>query len=109
MDLDLLVISPITMYHPVKMACGVPGDWEYWKKCDTVLIKKCDAFYILTLVGWRESKGIAKEIIIAETLNKIICYVTLETMGRIKVWPRLEYEQESRGLANNIHKVHRED
>lgn len=103
MDKGYIVFSPITMCHPIRLACGLPGDWEYWKKYDAIFIEKADCLFILTLVGWRESKGIAKEIMLADLFYKPISYIVLESMDRIRILTRMEYEQESSGLAKDIH------
>lgn len=69
--------SPIAHSHPIAML-GVDGDWETWASMDRAIIGTSDAMVVLMLDGWRDSKGIAAEILIAEELHLPI-YMRLES------------------------------
>jgi len=63
-----MIYSPISHCHPIAQY-GLPKDWEYWKKYDLLFLKIASQLIIITLKGWTESKGIQKEIEIADLLN----------------------------------------
>ncbi len=73
----LMVFSPISKTHPIAEKCGLPGDWEYWEKYDTIAIAHCKELWVLTLDGWEDSIGVKAETKIAEQLNKPIIYLGL--------------------------------
>lgn len=74
MEMGFIVFSPISHSHPIASQCGLPKDFEYWKKFDESFIKWADEVWILTLWGWRKSKGIKQEIAEAEQLGKEVVY-----------------------------------
>lgn len=58
----LQVFSPITYTHPIsKMVPGFMNDLDFWLDIDRGFMDVCDMMAILTLPGWRESKGIDSE------------------------------------------------
>lgn len=65
------VFSPIAHTHPIKKyGDELPGDWTFWGDFDCWFIERCELFTVLMLDGWRESKGVQAEIVIALELNK---------------------------------------
>jgi hypothetical protein len=61
----LIVFSPITMTHPVDLMLAAEGDTlgsEYWVEFDISFMQACSEIRILTLPGWRESRGVQREI-----------------------------------------------
>ena len=79
----LTVFSPITMTHPIDLifiAEGTILDSAYWLKFDEAFMTICDKMIVLTLNGWRESKGIAREMNFFKEQNKTICYVSPEEL-----------------------------
>ena len=71
MQNGFLVFSPIVHSHPISKY-GLPTDWEFWKKYDEEMLSFCSAFWIYTLPGWKESKGVGAEFSIASKLRKPI-------------------------------------
>ena len=71
----LLVFSPITMTHHAAEDYRLPGGWAFWKAFDSSFIEWCDELWVLTLPGWKESKGVAAEVSIAEIMGKPVVYV----------------------------------
>jgi hypothetical protein len=69
------VFCPIAMSHPIQEFGGVPGTWEYWAEYDTKLLKACQALFVVTIDGWKESTGVQAEIQIAKDLGMEISYV----------------------------------
>jgi hypothetical protein len=71
-----IVYSPITMSHPLT-TFGLKGDWATWEKQDKHFLLHCSFFHVLQLTGWRESKGLANELVLANYYNKQIRYIEL--------------------------------
>lgn len=69
------VFSPIVHFHPVKKYGILKGDFKTWKKTNHCFLSLCDEFWILTLEGWKESKGIKQEILWAKDLKLPIVYL----------------------------------
>jgi hypothetical protein len=63
------VFSPIVHCHPAARAHGLPVDADWWRDYNWALIALCDAVWVLPIDGWRESRGIAGEIKLAERLG----------------------------------------
>ncbi len=61
--------SPIAHTHPIAVKGELPRGWEFWEQYDRKLLGACDEIWVCTLDGWRESKGVAAEIKIAEELG----------------------------------------
>lgn len=72
MYLGEMVFSPISHSHPIAEAGGLPLDFDYWKTFDEWFIRRCDRIVVLKLPGWRESKGVKREIEIARNFGKDI-------------------------------------
>lgn len=75
MQAGYLIFSPISHTHPIALAGGLPTGWEYWQAYDRAVLKSCSAMLVYALHGWRESKGVAGEIAIAQELGIPVRYV----------------------------------
>lgn len=78
MQRRFLVFSPITMGHPISQACaGIPGDFAYWENvCLSYLSDWATALVVLTLHGWRESRGVEREIAVAREWGLPVKYLS---------------------------------
>jgi hypothetical protein len=59
------VFSPLTMTHPLDLILQVEGkslDSDYWTEFDRPFMSMCSELVVLTIDGWEESSGIAREI-----------------------------------------------
>jgi hypothetical protein len=72
----LFVFSPIAHTHPIAMAGKLPTGWDYWQRYDRRMIEACEQFYVLTIDGWQESKGVQAEIGIARELERTVYALT---------------------------------
>jgi hypothetical protein len=63
------VYSPLTHNIPLIQLCDKTIGWDFWEKFDKMMIMKSDRLLVLTIDGWRESKGVAAEIKFAEEFN----------------------------------------
>ena len=74
------VFSPVVYSYHLAEDGGLPGDWGFWQEFDEALISRCSFLWVLTLDGWRESKGVAAEIDLAARLNKPMRCYSLEEL-----------------------------
>lgn len=63
------VFSPIVYCHNLALKYQLPGDAAYWKKFNNTMLRKADAVHVLNIIGWRESKGVQYEMMMAEELG----------------------------------------
>jgi hypothetical protein len=64
------VFSPISHGHGITKEFNLPGDWEYWKKIDRIVLPMCMSMVILIIDGWKDSKGILAELQMAGPLHR---------------------------------------
>jgi len=70
-----VVFSPIAHSHGIAQH-GLPVDWDFWEAQDRRLLAACDELWVLTLDGWRESRGVQAEIAIARAAGKPVRFVS---------------------------------
>jgi hypothetical protein len=58
--------SPIVHCHELARMHGLPTDFEYWKRYNRAMLSSASAFYILTIPGWEQSRGVTAERAMAE-------------------------------------------
>ena len=74
----VIVFSPIAHTHPIAVQGSLPRGWEYWEKFDTDFIQASESMVVAMMPGWKESKGVQAEILIAERLGKPIVYMEVD-------------------------------
>lgn len=76
------VYSPIVHWRTTAMRFGTPEaeTFEYWIHHNAEMIRCARAFGVLTLDGWKESKGIAAETKLAHIEGHYITEVSLEDL-----------------------------
>lgn len=67
-----IAFSPVTMGHQMhrESAGRLVGNHEFWMRFDGAFMEAADRLIIITLPGWRKSKGLAHEIKAFEVANK---------------------------------------
>jgi len=70
-----IVFSPIAHSHPISRWLDNPNDGDFYLKQDLAMLPFFDEMWVLTLDGWRESKGIAREIEYANKLGIKVKYI----------------------------------
>lgn len=74
-----VVYSPIVYSAPLFDAgVGATGGYEEWEALDRRMIAACDFLWVLSIEGWRESRGIRAEVAYASELNKTMRHVSLD-------------------------------
>ena len=68
------VFSPIAYSHAIA-AHGLPLEWDFWERFDQAFLKICSEVWVLTLDGWRESRGVQAEIVLARRMGKPVMLV----------------------------------
>lgn len=77
------VFSPISQCHPIAQEGELPTSWEYWKEYDEKILSICSELCILTLDGWRESKGIQGEVKIAREKGIFVTTISPLSCARL--------------------------
>ena len=72
--------SPIVHSHPL-VRFGLPTDWEFWQRNDREHMRCCHQVVVLTLEGWRESRGVQAEIDLAIDMDLPIRYLSVEMIS----------------------------
>lgn len=71
-----IVICPVVMNHAAFRKVDAKGlDGAYWRELESRLAVACDGLTVIKLPGWRESRGVQREISIFELLSKPIEFV----------------------------------
>jgi hypothetical protein len=81
----LHIYSPISHTHPIALAGGLPGDWEYWNSYCRAILNVCGSMIVLMQPGWQDSKGVREEIAIAVEMGLKIEYMDME--GSVSDYP----------------------
>lgn len=69
MKQKIVAYSPIVYCHPIAERHSLPGDAAYWKEFNNSIMRRCEGFHLLELIGWRESKGVQYELMMAQELS----------------------------------------
>lgn len=63
------VFSPISHTHPIALAGGLPTGWDFWEGYDRAILACCSKLLVVTLDGWKDSRGVQAEMAIARELG----------------------------------------
>lgn len=69
------VYSPISHTHPIAEAGSLPLGWDFWEQYDRIYLGMSRRVVVLTLDGWRDSKGVTAELAIAAELGLPVEYM----------------------------------
>jgi len=77
----LMVYSPIVHSTPIA-ACGLDDmDHDFWMHVDRPYLEWCHMVMVLTLDGWRDSRGVNAEIAVARSMGKPVSFISLAVLG----------------------------
>ena len=82
MRAGLSVYSPIVHSHPL-VRYGLPIEWEFWQAHDCEHLRRCDSVIVLTLDGWKASRGVQAEIELAIDFDLPIRYMSPLTISNM--------------------------
>lgn len=85
MRLGLNVFSPIAHSHSIARY-GLPVDWVFWERLDREYLTFCERMIVLKIPGWKESRGVTKEIEIMTESGKPILYYNYDA-DNFMWWP----------------------
>ncbi len=71
-----VVYSPIVQTHHLA-GKGLPVNWDFWRKFDTHILRRCTEMWVLAMPGWGKSKGLQEEMRIASELDMKIIQITI--------------------------------
>lgn len=74
MEEGRLVFSPLSHSHPVEQHMAEIHDTAWWMRQDLAFMEHCTECVVLTLPGWRDSKGVAIEIAWFEARGRSVTY-----------------------------------
>jgi hypothetical protein len=80
------VYSPITMTHPIDIVMAKEGETmgsDFWCDFDEAFMRVCSEMIILTIPGWRESRGIAREARFFRDAGKPVRYYVPSRSGYV--------------------------
>ena len=69
------IYSPIAHTHPIALKGDLPKGWDFWEQFDRKMLAACQELWVVMMDGWRESKGVAAEIQIANEMGIPVKYV----------------------------------
>lgn len=67
-----VVYSPIVHCYEMALVHDFPGDADFWKRYDTIMLVPAAEMHVLQIEGWKESKGVQGEIELCRLLHKPI-------------------------------------
>lgn len=59
---ELPVYSPIASWHIASGVRDLPTDADWWRKINLPFMQKAKGLIVLTLDGWKDSKGVRMEM-----------------------------------------------
>lgn len=85
--------SPILHCHEWAKQATLPGDAIFWERHNLAMLRGADSIHVLNITGAAASRGIAKEIVWAQALNKGIYVAQLTGVdGGYEYWQTNIYE-----------------
>lgn len=82
-DRGHIIMSPLIMTHPIDQILYKDGgqlNSGYWIRFDEAFMSNCAELWILTLDGWKKSKGIRREIEFFEKRGRPVIYLDAKTL-----------------------------
>jgi hypothetical protein len=67
--------SPIVYGHELALRHDLPTDAEFWWNFNEAFMRRANCLHVYCLPGWKESKGVKKEIEYAEEKGIPIVYL----------------------------------
>lgn len=103
MDTGKTVFSPIV--HGVgleqRLAPRNRTNHEFWMRQCLAILRRCEAMYVLPLVGWRDSRGLAEELTLCSMAQIPVTFLADYPGFRHGIWADLDIPDEAAREARN--------
>lgn len=63
------VFAPIVQCHQAAVTFGLPTDFLFWQEYDETMIAKSQGVIVYKAAYWKESKGVASEVLFVRQKN----------------------------------------
>lgn len=73
-----IIYSPILHFHPLSDLYEMPKEFNFWQEVNLGMLVKADELCVLTIEGWRESRGVQAEIAFAKERIIPVNYISAE-------------------------------
>lgn len=80
----LMIYSPISHSHPILEIGQLPVSFDYWKEFDEHMISLSSRVIVITLDGWKESRGVTSEISFSVRNQKVVEFYSLSSDNKIE-------------------------
>lgn len=70
-----VVFSPIVNTHHIAVEGNISPEFSFWKEYNFHILALCEELRVLTLDGWKDSKGVAGEVEFADEKGVPVTYV----------------------------------
>ena len=74
-DESFAVFSPIVHCHELAHSYSLPKDSTFWGLYNSIMLRAASEVWILMLLGWEHSQGVANERTYAEQLGRPVRYL----------------------------------
>ncbi len=71
-----VIFSPIAHSHSIECEAGFMEGFDFWMYQDLPILEKSSELWVLELEGWKQSRGVAREIETARSAGIPIRYTT---------------------------------
>lgn len=79
---EICCYSPIAHNHPIAVRFDLPRTWDFWQLMDLPMLAKANQLWVLKLLGWELSKGVAAETAFARSAGIPVSWVTLPDLEK---------------------------
>lgn len=77
---DLLVYSPLTHTIPMFAELHQTASWELCMRLDKAMLARCQEIIVITIPGWKESRGVTEELAYAHELGIPSRYIDFDSL-----------------------------
>lgn len=86
------VYCPIAHTHLTAQYMLDALKWERWAAYDEMMLGLCSTLVVLTLAGWRESRGVTAEIAMATKMNMPVLYMAIDSNRAFELTKECTYD-----------------
>lgn len=94
----MLVYSPIVHWHVAAQTRALPTDADFWAWMNVGDQEVADGLIVLALPGWRDSAGVAEELVYAARWSQEVRFFRPANAPNVWTWTEID-EREARRLG----------